>query len=387
MQKSSLYFTEHHHQFRKETRAFLMNEIVPLLESCEHDQAISRIIWEKMGQQGLLGLYHPKQWGGSEKDIFYTVILLEELGRTGYVGFRIAIALQAYMTTYYIQQKGSHALKQNYLHPAIVGKKISALAITEEDAGSDLSQIKTNARCEGHDFIIYGKKYFVANGTTADFIIALVKTSNTTALAKKGALGLSLIIIDRQSPGVKTTKMNTLGLHTLDTAFVSFDNVRVPQSNLLGDLNKGFLYVMQGMQLERLSAGLLAIGGNDYCLKLTRAYLSKRKLYGSAAYQLQSIRHKMADLTTEQEAIRQLAYHTAWLYAHQIGAPPMKECSMVKLYATELSKRVVDACLQFHGGKGYQADHPLSRIHRDIQATTITAGTSEVMRDMIASLG
>jgi acyl-CoA dehydrogenase len=378
----SPYFTAEHLQFREYTKKFIEQEVIPYVDDWELKRSLPKEIWKKMGKSGLLGLHYPKVLGGSEKDFFYSVILLEELGRIGYAGFRVAIAVHAYMATSYLAYKGSNELKKNYLTPAILGEKISCLAITESEAGSDLNQLQTTATRNGDSYIVNGHKKFVANGTIADFIVAAVKTSSSLINSKHGATGISLLIIDTKIEGVDAKKLNNLGWHCSDTAELRFNNVYVPAKNLIGSENQGFYYIMQCLQLERLVAGLLAIGGIDSCLTLTWQHLARRKLFGSTLSKFQAIRHRMADLVTDFKAAQQLAYYAAWLYEHE--ELPFAECSMVKLNATELANRVAQECIQFHGAYGYQNENAISRIYRDCQAATIAGGASEIMRDLIA---
>lgn len=378
---TSPYFTSEHDAFRDQVRAFLAGEVLPHADAWERQRGVPRQIWEQMGQRGLLGLHYPRSQGGAGKDVFHSVVLLEELGRTGYTGFRVAIAVHAYMATSYLAHAGSAELQDRYLTPAIRGDKISALALTEPDAGSDLGRLTTRAVRDGDSYVINGRKKFVANGTVADFVMLAVRTAGAAGAAKRGATGLSLLVVDTASPGLRATKLDNLGWHCSDTAELVFENVRVPAANLVGAENRGFMYMMHCLQLERLAAGILALGGIDTCLDLTWQYLSRRKLFNTTLGRLQAVGQRMADLVTEAAAARQLAYHTAWLYEH--GAPPVAECSMVKLKATELASRVAHECMQFHGAHGYQSESAISRIYRDVQAATIAGGASELIRDVI----
>ncbi|WP_428265212.1 acyl-CoA dehydrogenase family protein [Haliangium sp.] len=377
---SSAYIRQEHQQLREEVRELFASEVLPHADEWERERQVPRRIWAEMGARGLLGLHYPEAVGGAGKDLFHSVVLLEELGRTGYTGFRVAIAVHAYMATSYLAHAGGPALVQRYLAPAIAGTKIAALALTEPDAGSDLSRLQTVAVRDGDSYVIDGRKKFVANGTVADFVIVAVRTG--AAAPKGGAGGLSMIVVDSDSPGLDRTRLDNLGWHSSDTVELTLDGVRVPAENLIGSENRGFLYLMRCLQLERLAAGILALGGIDRCLELTWQYISQRKIYGGTISKLQAVRHRMAELVTEATAVRQLAYHAAWLYDH--GDPPVAECSMVKLKATELAVRVAQECMQFHGADGYQSASAVSRMYRDAQAATIAGGASEVLRDLLA---
>jgi len=384
MNTKSIYFTIEHSLFRDEVRVFIKKEILPYIEQWETEREIPKEIWKKIGAAGFFGLQYQISLGGSQKDFFYSVIFLEELGKTGYVGFRIAIALHAYMATSYIDSFGSEELKQKYLVPAIKGERISALGISETEAGSDLSNLQTTAVIDGGDYIINGHKKYVINGNVADFIILVVKTQNTNTQSKRGTIGISLMIVDLSSPGISKTMAKNIGMYSSGVAEIQFDHVRVPRTNLIGCAEQGFIYLMKCLQLERLTVAVLTIGDIENCINLTWQYLSKRKVYNNTLNKLQVIRHQMADHITALEAARQFTYHTVWLY--QQNELPIVECSMAKLKTTELAQRVVRDCLQFQGANGYYSDSFISRMYRDIPMATIGAGSSEVMRDIIAQL-
>jgi acyl-CoA dehydrogenase len=248
--KKSIYFTVEHEHFRVNLCEFLKQEAFPYLDQWEKERCIPKHFWQKMGQQGFFGLHYPKALGGSEKDIFYSVILLEELGRTGYTGFRIAMALHAYMAAPYLMRAGSEYLRQNYLAPAIAGKKIGSLGISEIQAGSDLSNIQTTAVLKDETYIINGNKKYVINGTTADFIVLVAKTMKTTTTPKRGSTGISLFVVDTKAKGILIKKSDNLGMYSADVAEMQFDQVHVPASNLIGRSEQGFIYLMQCLQLE-----------------------------------------------------------------------------------------------------------------------------------------
>jgi acyl-CoA dehydrogenase len=379
----SIYFTPEHTGFREALREFLLREVAPFAEDCETNRQLPRQLWQKLGHQGLLGLHYPKSLGGGEKDFFHSICFLEELGRLGYVGIRVAIGVHSYMATTYLYRSGSDSLKQQYLPSAIRGEKIFALAMTEPDAGSDLNRITTTATADGDDhFVVSGIKQYVANGTIADCVIVVVRTEPARQAPGRGATGLSLLLVDMHSEGVTTKAIDTLGMWSADTAEICFDQVRVPAANLIGKRNQGFFLIMQCLQLERLAAGTMALGGVEHCLELTWQFLSQREVGHQTLSRYQALRHRMADHITELNAARQLAYHAAWLY--EKGALPIAECSMLKLKATELATQVAKDCMQFHGARGYNSNHAIARIYRDCQAASIAAGANEVMRDIIA---
>ncbi len=373
MQKSP-YFQEEHHLFRQSVRDFLQREIIPQFPKWEQERTIPHSDWKKFGDMGYLGLVHEEAYGGSNADLFYSVVFLEEIGRAANGGLGAAISVQEYMAVNHLAKAGSPFLKEKYLRPAIAGTAIAALAITEPDAGSDVQAIRTTAKRDGDDFIVSGSKTFITSGCSADFITTLVRTEK----------GHSLLIIDAQSAGLSRTKLNKIGWHSSDTAEIAFDQVRVPVENIIGDEGMGFYYVMDSFQLERLVAAILSISAADYCIEMTLKYMHERSAFGKSISKYQVLRHRIADLATEVKACQQLIYHTAYLI--QEGEFAVKECSMSKLKATELQKEVVDACLQMFGGFGYMEEYQIAGMYRDARVATIVGGTSEIMREIIAKM-
>ncbi|MDJ0839880.1 MAG: acyl-CoA dehydrogenase family protein [Acidobacteriota bacterium] len=373
----SIYLSEEHHQFRDTVRQFFQTEVDAI--TWEAEQAIPREFWKKMGELGFLGINFPEAYGGAEADMFYSAIFLEELGRTGLGGLAAAVGVQEYVATAHIARYGSEALKQKYLAGSIRGELIGALAVSEPNAGSDVSAIKTRARRDGDFYVINGSKTFITNGVYGDFVTTAVKTGDG-----EGTSDISLIVIDQGTPGFTANKLKKMGWHCSDTGELSFEDVRVPASNLIGQEGMGFYYIMEGFQLERLIAALTAVGGTEGCLEETLEYMKQRKAFGRPLARFQVLRHRMADMATELEACRQLTYHATWL--HQQGQSAVRECSMVKLKACELNKEVVDTCLQCYGGYGYMEEYPIARYYRDTRVGTIAGGTSEIMREILAKM-
>lgn len=376
-----MYFTDEHELFRQSVRQFIQKEVVPHTEEWEANRRIPVSIFQRMGELGYLGLPFPEAVGGTGADFWYSVVFLEELARCGMGGFTTAVSVHEYMAVNHIFKTGSNLLKEKYLRPAIAGEKVAALAITEPDAGSDVSAIRTTAlRTDtGDEFIINGAKTFISNGTYGDFVTLVVKTK-----AEAGMNGISLVVVDLDSPGITRTKLNKIGWHSSDTAEIRFDDVRVPVENLIGQENMGFYYLMESLQLERLVAAVMAVSGAQLALDWTLQYLNEREAFGKKIGKFQAIRHKIADVATEIEMARQFVYHTCWLFTQ--GEVVVKECSMAKLATSEMQKRVVDTCLQFFGGYGYIEDYPIARAYRDARVGTIAGGSSEIMREIIAKI-
>ena len=378
----SPYFTVEHDAFRAEVRRFLDAEVAPFADTWEAQGCVPRETWRAFGNRGLLGLHYPLEVGGAGRDFFHSVVLFEELGRTGYAGVRGALSVHAYMATHYLHSAGSAGLKERYLVPAIRGEKVAALGITEPGAGSDLGRIETTAVRDGDDYVVDGTKTFITNGSIADFVTLLVRTSAPRPEVKRGATGLSLLVVDRGVDGMSATRQKKVGWHSSDAAELRFRGARVPAANLIGKQDYGFMYLMQGFQLERLVAATLAVGGAERCLGETSRHLVRRHAFGASLGKLQAVRHRVADLATDLEAARQLVYHAAW--AHQRSTLTAATCSMAKLKATEVAARIAHECLQLHGASGYLDDSAVARAYRDAPVGTVAGGASEVMRDIIA---
>jgi alkylation response protein AidB-like acyl-CoA dehydrogenase/putative sterol carrier protein len=332
-----------------------------------------------MGELGFLGINHPEAYGGTDVDFFYTVAYLEELARCTSAGFTAAVAVHQYMATAHIAKVGSHYLKERYLAPAISGEKWGALGISEPFAGSDVANIRTTAIKEGDHYIINGSKTFITNGVYGDFITLACKTK-----PEAGAAGISLIVVDTHSEGFSANKLDKIGWRSSDTGELAFDQLKVPCENLVGQENMGFYYIMDSFQLERLTAGVLGVSGAEHAIEITLEYMQEREAFGRKLKKFQVLRHRLADLATELEATKQLTHHTSWLFNNDIFA--VKECSMVKLLASEVGKKVVDECLQCFGGYGYMEDYPIARMYRDARVGTIVGGTSEIMKEIIAKV-
>lgn len=375
----SQYFTEEHELFRQSVRQFVEKEIMPYGNQWEKDEKISRDLFIKLGEQGFLGINHEEAYGGSKADIFYTVAYLEELARCGYAGVCAAVSVHQYMATNHIAEAGSDELKEKFLKPAIDGKKVGAIAITEPFGGSDVQSMRTTAVKDSDHYIINGSKTFITNGHFCDFVVVACKTDNNA-----GINGISLIVVERETVGFSSTQLKKIGWHSSDTGEMAFDNVRVPVSNIVGKEGMGFFYIMESFQIERLVAGILGVGGGEQCLEATLKYMNEREAFGKQIKKFQVLRHEMVQLYTELEAGKQMTYNACWLI--QNGEIPVKEASMVKLYMTELGNKIVDKCLQMFGGYGYMEDFPIARAYRDARVGTIVGGTTQIMREILSKI-
>ena len=367
------YFTKEHEMFRESLRDFLNKEVKGNIDKWESDHKIPRDIWKKMGDQGFLGLTYPEKYGGFDLDFFFEVILFEEMSKMNSGGFVITQQVVQCMSSPYILKYGNEELKERYLPGIISGDLIGCIGITEPDTGSDVKNIKTRAEDKGDHYLINGSKTFITNGVYGDFVITVVKTDQNA-----GTKGISLIVVDLNSEGINRTKIDKLGWH----AEISFDNVKVPKGNLIGEEGKGFYYLMNGLQLERLIFVPSCVGAMEFAISESINYMKQRKSFGQTIDKFQALRHKVASLTAQIESVKVFGYYCCELYNKKVY--DVKLCSMAKLLVTELHEKVSTECLQFFGGNGFSEEYPLARMYRDCRVGTIGAGTSEIMKEIIA---
>lgn len=375
----SLYFNQEHEMFRQMVRRFVENEINPYVEKWEEERIFpAHELFPKAGALGLLGITYPEAYGGSELDYWYETVMLEELGRAHCAGIPMAIAVQTDMATPALAMHGTHEQKEKFLKPAIAGTAVFSIAVSEPDAGSDVAAIRTRAEADGDDYIINGSKMWITNGTQADYLTLLARTSGDY-----GFKGMSLIIVPTDTPGFSVSKkLEKLGNHSSDTAILSFDNMRVPQANRIGPEGMGFILQMQQFQKERLSGVIMSTAGMEKIIRMTIDYCRQRQTFGKPLIDNQWIHFKICELLTEVEALRQLAYHCVRTLV--AGEDVTKEASMAKLKAGRLAREVADTCLQFHGGMGYVEEYPMARYFRDARLLSIGAGADEIMLGIIA---
>lgn len=377
MQASKL--TAEHQIFRETIRAFIHKEIIPHIDQWEQQGEIDRSIWKKMGDMGFMGLNYPEEYGGLDLDFYYSLILCEELSYCFSGGFTISALVIQYMSAPYLLKYASEELKERYLKPVIAGDMVSAVAITEPGAGSDVKQIKTTAVRSGGHYIVNGSKTFITNGYYGDFFITAVKTA-----PEKGTKGISLLLIERNATGVSANKIHKLGWHASDTAELSFDQVQVPVSNLIGVENEGFSYLMAGLQLERLTAAIHSLATADSALQYTLEYIGQREAFGKKLHDFQVIRHRIAQMAADIATTKAFVYQCCDL--HNQGEYTVQDCSIAKLQASELAVQVVSNCLQLFGGYGFTEDYKIARLYRDVRVGTIIGGTSEIMLEIIAKM-
>jgi alkylation response protein AidB-like acyl-CoA dehydrogenase len=369
-------FDEHHDRLRESIGAFAEKELAPHSEEWE-ESGFPDSVFQRMGELGFLGLSYPEEYGGQGGDYYCNLVLAEEITKANCGGLTLGVAVHTDMATPPIHLFGTEEQKQEYLVPSIKGEKISCLGISEPDAGSDVAGIKTRAVRDGDDFVINGSKTFITNGHRADYIVLVTKTD-----PDKGYDGFTLFIVPMDLPGViREKKLEKLGMHASDTALLAFQDVRVPETAILGQEGKGFYHIMWELQGERLIGAAGCVAGAQRCFDRTLQYALEREAFGRQIGKFQAIRHKFAAMATKIEAARQLTYTTAWRFNN--GEYPVREISMAKLYAAQIACEVTDECLQIHGGAGYMKEYGVERAWRDMRLNRIGAGTDEIMLDVI----
>ncbi len=376
---NSMYFTEEHHLFRESLKNFLQKEVVPHIEKWEETGTIERFIWKKFADMGYFGLATPETDGGLGLDLFYTVILLEELQKINSGGFAAAIWAHVYLAMTHLNKNANEAQKETYLTPSVHGEKIGCLGVTEPFGGSDVAGMRTTATKKGDSYVINGSKTFITNGVYGDYIILAAKTDPSA-----GNKGISLFIVDLGSKGVSANKLNKLGWRASDTAELAFDNVVVPATNLIGQEGKGFTFIMEAFSLERLIMGINAHARAEYALDYALQYMSERETFGKPINQYQALRHRFVDLHADMDICKQYNYYV--VYKMDKGEYVVREATIAKLKSTKMADDISYNCLQFLGGYGYIEDYPMARLFRDSRLGPIGGGTSEILKEIIAKI-
>ena len=369
-------FTDEHEQLRESIRSFAIKELAPHADEWE-ETTFPDSVFRRMGELGFLGLDKPEAYGGQGGDYYSALVLAEEICHARSGGLGMAVAVQTDMAMPPILAFGTEEQKQEWAAPAIRGEKILCLGITEPDAGSDVAGIKTRAVKDGNEYVINGAKTYITNGHRADVIVLVTKTD-----ADAGYDGFTLFLVPMDAPGViREQRLEKLGMHASDTALLAFQDVRVPDTAVLGEVGKGFYHIMWELQGERLIGAAGSVAAAQLCMDQTLQYALERTAFGRQIGKFQVIRHKFAEMATKLEAARQLNYMTAWRF--QNGEYPVREISMAKLYAARIAVEVADECIQIHGGAGYMKEYGVERVWRDLRLNRIGAGTDEIMLDVI----
>ncbi|MEK0291231.1 acyl-CoA dehydrogenase family protein [Caldifermentibacillus hisashii] len=373
-----LYLTEEHEIFRQALRKFLEKEAVPNYEQWEKNKEVPRSFWKKLGEQGYLCPQVEEKYGGLGTDFGYAVVMNEEMERvgTGMVG----ISLHNDIVIPYIESYGTEEQKQRWLPGALTGDIITAIGMTEPGAGSDLANIQTTAIRDGDDYIINGEKTFITNGYTADLVVLVCKTDPK---ANPPHRGISLFVVEAGTPGFKKgKKLRKIGQHANDTSELIFEDVRVPRTNLLGEEGKGFYYLMEKLQQERLLVAIQCMASAEKMLELTIDYVKQRQAFGTTISNFQNTQFKIAEMATELQIGR--AFVDRLILEHMKGKSIVTEVSMAKWWVSDLAKKIAGECMQFHGGYGYMEEYEIARRYRDIAVTSIYAGSNEIMKQIIA---
>ncbi|UNZ21551.1 acyl-CoA dehydrogenase family protein [Streptomyces sp. 891-h] len=369
-------FTEDHEAFRQTVRTFLAKEVEPHYAQWEQDGVVSRDVWRAAGRQGLLGLAVPEEYGGGgEPDFRYAAVLAEEFTRAGAPG--LAIGLHNDIVGPYLISLATDEQKQRWLPGFCTGETITAIAMTEPGAGSDLQAIRTTAEDRGDHWLLNGSKTFISNGILADLVVVVARTT-----PEGGAHGMSLLVVERGMAGFERGRnLDKIGQKAQDTAELFFTDVRVPKENLLGELNGAFTHLMTNLAQERMAIAVSGIAAAEHLLELTTAYVKERTAFGRPLAKLQHIRFEIAELATECAVTR--SFLDRCIADHAEGELDAVHASMAKWWATELQKRAADRCLQLHGGYGYMNEYRVAKAFTDGRIQTIYGGTTEIMKEII----
>ena len=371
-------FADEHEQLRASARGFIERELAPHAQQWEDDRWFSDEVFPKLAAQGLLGLKYPEEYGGQGGDYLHEAVLCEEMARIGSGGTAAGIGAHINIATPPIWKFGTAEQKQRYLVPAIRGELIGALGITEPGAGSDVAAITTRAERVDGGWLLNGEKTYITNGVRAHFIVTAVKTKQTAASSRHH--DISFLIVDR-GEGVSSSALHKLGWHASDTATISFQDVFVPEENLLGELDEGFKLIMANFQWERLAMALGAVGAMTLAWERTAEFARERQAFGRPLSGHQAIRHKLADLATSVHTCRCVTYDA--LRRFVAGEEPLREVTMAKLLTQRACFELMDACLQIHGGAGYMREYFIERAARDARLGPIGGGSDEIMREVL----
>ncbi len=369
-------YEEDHRTFRQSFRTFLEREVVPHHAQWERDGQVSREVWLEAGRQGFLGLSVPEAYGGPGiRDFRFNNVIQEEVSRVGASG--VGFSIHTDIIVPYLFEYGSEEQKQKYLPGCVTGECIVAIGMTEPNTGSDLAGVRTSAVRAGEGWVLNGQKTFISNGMMADLVIVVARTNPSEKHA-----GFTLFLVDKGTPGFEPPrKLAKIGMHAQDTAELFFKDVRLGPDAILGEENRGFYHLMQQLPQERLSVAALGIAGAEAVLEETIKYCKERTAFGKPIGTFQNSRFKLAEMKTEIQIGRVFLNHCT--LEHNAGRLTTETASMAKWWCTEMQKRVVDTCVQLHGGYGYMLEYPVARAFIDTRAQTIYAGTTEIMKEII----
>lgn len=368
-------FDENHALFRDSVRRFFARELLPNMERWERERVVDKAFWRKCGEMGLLCPSVPREYGGLDLDFFYNTIIGEEFA---YAGCVVAANVHSDVNVEYLLRYGSETQKRKWLPGMVTGESITAIAMTESDAGSDLKSIRTIARRERGEYVINGSKTYITNGLNADLIILVAKTDPDAA----GGKGVSLLLVETDRPGFERgRKLDKIGLHASDTLELFFRDVRVPAENLLGEENQGFRYLMSQLPQERLSIAIMSQGSAQRAFDEALRFTKERKAFGRTIFDFQNTRFQLAGMRAKLQASWA---HLDWcVQRHVAGRLSAEEAASAKLFHSEIQWEICDAALQLHGGAGYINEFPIARLWRDARVSRIYGGTSEIMKEIV----
>lgn len=375
----SIYIDEDLAAIRGQVREYVENEVVPQVETWETEGGIPRSKLDEMGRLGFFGLRIPESHGGIGLGHVASVVFAEELGRSTSGGFAITVLVHTDLAAPYVINFGSEEQKNRWLPPFATGELISAIGVTEPDAGSDVAAIRTTARRDGEGWRLSGTKMFITNGAIADVVFIAAKTNPDA----KGSRGISIFAVEQGSDGFGASRaLEKMGWRSSNTAELVLDDVWVPHSHLIGEENQGFYYIMGNFQNERLAIMGQALGEAQRALEITVEYVKERSAFDAPLWEKQGIRQRLAMRQAEIDAARELTYHAAWLTDQ--GEDTVRQVSEVKALVGEMVNRVLYDCVQFHGGMGYIAETAVERMYRDVRIHSIGGGATEVMLEEVA---
>ena len=369
-------FSSEHETFRASVARFMEQEVKPHDERWQEQGYVDREVWRKAGRNGFLCLSMPEEYGGAGADKLYSMVLIEEQARAN--NSSLGFGLHSEIVAPYLLNYGGEALKKRYLPKMASGEMIGAIAMSEPGAGSDLQAVKTSAIRKGDAYVVNGSKTFITNGWNCDLVIVVAKTDPA-----KGAKGTSLLVVDTGMRGfAKGKRLKKIGLKGQDTAELFFDNVEVPAENLLGEENNGFIYLMQELPWERMQIAIAAVAKSEAAIAWTTEYVRERKAFGRTVASFQTTRFRLAELATEAQIARVFVDRCMeLLLANRLDTAT---ASMAKYWTSDLECKIVDECLQLHGGYGYMWEYPISRAYVDARVQRIYGGTNEIMKEVIS---
>jgi acyl-CoA dehydrogenase len=375
------YFSPEHGQFRASLRDFIAREITPFVNEWDEAETFPRSLYQRVAEMGVLGLNYPEEYGGTPADLFYQVVVAEEFARCGCGGIQASLNSHS-IALPPILAAGSELLKRRVMPPVLAGQKIAALAVTEPSGGSDVASLLTTAIRDGDEYVVNGEKTFITSGIRADFITTAVRTDP----ANKGAGGISVLVIDGDTPGLTRTPLRKMGWWSSDTAHLRFDNCRVPVAHLVGEENRGFKTFMNNFNSERLFMSALACGMAEVCLNEAVDWTRQRVSFGTPLSERQIVRHKLMDMTLRIDAARTLVYDLTYRIQHQLDDPArlVARVCLAKVQATQAMQFCADQAVQLLGGMGYMRGTKSERIYREVKVMMIGGGSEEVMKDLAA---